>query len=76
MSKVEITVKRAVLEKKKKTSSGYKLGFKSTTLAVPRIFSKKSYSIMSVLKIAKFCMRHKMNQGLKIRSLALNRVAK
>ena len=76
MSKVEKTVKKSILEKKKKTSSGYKLGFKRTTLAVPRIFPKKSYSMMSVLKIAKFCMRNKMNQGHKIRSLALKRVAK
>ena len=41
MSKVEKTVKRSILEKKEKTSSGYKLGLKRTTLAVPRIFSKK-----------------------------------
>ena len=41
MSKVEKTVKRSILEKKEKTSSGYKLGLKWTTLAVPTIFSKK-----------------------------------
>ena len=32
--------------------------------------------MMSVLKIAKFCVRNKMNQGHKTRSLMLNRVAK
>ena len=40
------------------------------------VFSKKSHSMVIVLKNTLFCLRNEMNQGHEIRSFALNKETK